>query len=159
MPTTKRSNTKLYVLGFVLAILGTVGGTVWYCYPTGQSKIVESSLDMHSGVTFAIQNDNWISCTCRNFEGKVWAFGETIATFGPQDILLAADSRTTFTMPVQPSGLSQKVAEHCMTSSTFPVMIITPFVRIHPWDQAVFHKPRCGVHHHHLPCPAASRLP
>lgn len=159
IPAVKRSYTRLYVLGFVLVILGVVGGTVWYCFPAGHSKMVELALDLHSGVIFTFQNNNWISCTFRNFEGHIWAFGETIATFGPQDVLLAADSKTTFTMPVQLSGPSQKVAKHCLTNSTFPVIIITPPVMIHPWDSAAFHKTRWVVHNYDLPCPAGNRLP
>ena len=154
--TAKRSNTRFYVLA-VLAILGAAGTAVYYCFPRSTPEMVESSLDMHSGVTFTIRNANWIACTLRNFRGEIRAFGEEIVTFGSQDIVLAADSRTTFTMPVKVSSASQAVAKHCTTHSTFPVSVSAGPSRIDPWNLASLNKPLWAYHDRDMPCPTASK--
>lgn len=151
----KRSHTGFYVLGCILAILGAVGGAVWYYFPS-VPELVSSSLDPHAGATLTLLSHNKLSFVINDITSNIEAFGEVVATLSAQDVLLAADSRTTFTMPVQDFNPTIAIARHCKVNSSFPATITTR-VKVSLWD-LFKHKGTLPQEHITFPCPTPGQV-
>lgn len=151
----KRSYTGFYVLACILAILGAVGGAVWYYFPS-VPELASSSLDPYTGATLTLVSHNKLSFVINDITSNIEAFGEVVATLSAQDVLLPAESRTTFTMPVEDFNPTLAIARHCKANSSFPATITTR-VKVSLWDLFKY-KTTLPREHFTFSCPTPSEV-